>query len=71
MTYASACCLSAIAGKEIFCAASEMAWITPVSCTGKKSLGHEDIEHHGQDKGRQCDEECGLWRLRTHCSVRP
>ena len=39
MTCASACCRSAIAGKEMVCGASEMPRITPVSCTGKKPLG--------------------------------
>ena len=38
-TRASACWRSAIAANEIDCGASEMPWITPVSCTGKKPLG--------------------------------
>ena len=36
---ARACCLSAIAGKEIHWGASEMPRIMPVSWTGKKPLG--------------------------------
>ena len=36
---ASACWRSAIAAKETFCGASEMPWITPVSCTGKNPFG--------------------------------
>ena len=39
MTSASACWRSAMAGNEMFCGASEMPRITPVSCTGKKPLG--------------------------------
>ncbi len=39
ITCASACCRSAMAVNEIFCAASEMPWITPVSCTGKNPFG--------------------------------
>ncbi len=39
ITLASACCFSAIAGNEMFCDASEIPWITPVSCTGKKPFG--------------------------------
>ncbi len=39
ITSASFCCRSAMAGNEIDCDASEMPWITPVSCTGKKPLG--------------------------------
>ena len=31
ITRASACCFSAIAPKEMLCAASEIPWITPVS----------------------------------------
>ena len=30
---------SAMAAKEIDCGASEMPWMRPVSCTGKKPLG--------------------------------
>ena len=39
ITAASACCRAAIAGNEIVCAASEMPWMVPVSCTGKKPFG--------------------------------
>ena len=39
ITWARACCRSAMAGKEMVCGASEMPRITPVSCTGKKPLG--------------------------------
>ena len=38
-TFASACCRAAIASNEIVCGASEMPWIAPVSCTGKKPFG--------------------------------
>ena len=38
-TAASACCRSAIDANEIVCGASEMPWMAPVSCTGKKPLG--------------------------------
>ena len=36
---ARVCWRSAMAGKEMSWGASEMAWISPVSCTGKKPLG--------------------------------
>ncbi len=36
---ASACWRSAMAAKETDCGASVIAWISPVSCTGKKPLG--------------------------------
>ena len=39
ITAARACCRAAIAGKEIVCAASEMPWMVPVSCTGKNPFG--------------------------------
>jgi hypothetical protein len=39
ITRASACWRSAIAPNEIVGGASEMPWIAPVSCTGKKPLG--------------------------------
>ena len=39
MTSARACWRCAMAAKEMDCGASEMPWITPVSCTGKKPLG--------------------------------
>ena len=38
-TSASACCFWAIAEKEMLCAASDTAWISPVSWVGKKPLG--------------------------------
>ncbi len=36
---AAACCRSAIAENDTDCGASLIAWIAPVSCTGKKPLG--------------------------------
>ena len=39
ITAASACCRAAIAGNEIVCDASEIPWMVPVSCTGKKPFG--------------------------------
>ena len=42
---ASACWRSAIAANEIDCGASVMPWIRPVSWTGKKPLGIDDVEH--------------------------
>ena len=36
---AAACWRSAMAEKEIDCGACVMAWISPVSCCGKKPLG--------------------------------
>ena len=36
---ASACWRCDMAAKEIDCAASVVAWMAPVSCTGKKPLG--------------------------------
>ena len=39
MTFAAACCRSAMAANEIDCGASVMAWMAPVSCTGKKPFG--------------------------------
>ena len=35
----SCCCLWAIRGNEMDSVASEMPWMMPVSCTGKKPLG--------------------------------
>ena len=39
MAAASACWRSAIAAKETDGEASEIPWISPVSCTGKKPFG--------------------------------
>ncbi len=39
MTRASACCLSAMAGNEIDCGASDTPTMTPVSWTGKNPFG--------------------------------
>ncbi len=36
---ASTCWRAAMAEKDVSCAASEIPWMTPVSCTGKKPLG--------------------------------
>ena len=36
---AAACCRSAIAANDTDCGASVIAWIAPVSCTGKKPFG--------------------------------
>ena len=36
---AAACCRSTIASNETDCGASVMAWMAPVSCTGKKPFG--------------------------------
>ncbi len=36
---ARACCSSAMRANETDCEASEIPWISPVSCTGKKPLG--------------------------------
>ena len=34
-----------------------MPWITPVSCTGKKPFGIDDVEQHGQRQRRDRDEQ--------------
>src|SRR5438477_5626304 len=39
MICASCCCRADIAANEIFCGASEIPRITPVSCTGKNPFG--------------------------------
>ena len=39
ITFASACWRSAMAANDAVCGASEMPWMTPVSCTGKKPFG--------------------------------
>ncbi|MNL27816.1 hypothetical protein D3C87_1494330 [compost metagenome] len=39
ITFCTASCLRPIAANEVVCEASVMAWITPVSCTGKKPFG--------------------------------
>ena len=39
MAAANACCRSAIAANETEGEATEIPWISPVSCTGKKPFG--------------------------------
>ncbi len=39
ITSASSCWCCAIAANDELCAATEMPWIAPVSCTGKKPFG--------------------------------
>ena len=58
---ASACWRSAIAANEIVCGASEMPWITPVSCTGKNPFGIDDVEHDREhQRGERDDQRRGL-----------
>jgi hypothetical protein len=39
ITFCTASCLRPIDWNELVCAASVIAWIMPVSCTGKKPFG--------------------------------
>ena len=48
-----ACWRSAMAWKEISCAASDRPMINPVSCCGKKPLGIDDVEIAGQRDGAE------------------
>ena len=45
---ASSCWRSAIDAYDTDCGACVIAWITPVSCTGKKPFGMNDVQHAGQ-----------------------
>ena len=53
MICASSFCFSVMAANEMDCDACEMPWITPVSCTGKESLGNLDVENDGQHQRGQ------------------
>jgi hypothetical protein len=48
-----ACWRSAMAWKEISCAASDRPMINPVSCWGKKPLGNQHVEISGHGNGAE------------------
>ena len=70
MTSASACCRAAIAVKEMFSLASEMPWITPVSCTGKNPLGTMRYSRIVAPSVSTATTSVAPWRLSTHPRVR-
>ena len=70
-TSASFCWRSAIAENEIDCDASEIPWITPVSCTGKKPLGTTTYNTPVSTSVPMATSSVLFWRSSTHCSMRP
>ena len=53
------------------CGASEMPWIRPVSCTGKKPFGIDDVEQHGQHQRATATSSVSGWWSSTQSSARP
>ncbi len=70
-TLASACWRSAIAGNDTLCGASEMPWITPVSCTGKNPLGTAMYSTTVSASAARATASVAAWRSSTHSSARP
>ncbi|MCY1443929.1 hypothetical protein D9M71_603720 [compost metagenome] len=60
-----------MAAKEIDCGASEMPWMTPVSCTGKKPLGTTMYSNTVSAKVPMATIKVSGWCLSTHCNLRP
>ncbi|KWV86428.1 hypothetical protein PFLmoz3_03861 [Pseudomonas fluorescens] len=71
MIFASSCWRWLMAAKEIDCGASEIPWITPVSCTGKKPLGTTRYSTTVSPRVAIATSNVSGWCLSTHCNLRP
>ena len=71
ITSASACWRSAMAGNETVCGASEIPWITPVSCTGKKPLGTTKYSTTVSSSATSQTSSVAGWRSSTQSSAWP
>ena len=71
ITRASACWWRDIAASEVSWAATEMPWMTPVSCTGKKPLGMTTARTTVVASVRTNTSRVSGWCLSTTSSARP
>ncbi|MNH29282.1 hypothetical protein D3C79_895060 [compost metagenome] len=60
-----------MAAKDTDCGASEIPWITPVSCAGKKPLGTTRYNSTVRARVATATSKVSGWRLSTHCRPRP
>ncbi|MCY1444929.1 hypothetical protein D9M71_614220 [compost metagenome] len=60
-----------MAANEVDCGASEIPWITPVSCTGKKPLGTTMYRNTVSARLATATSRVSGWRLSTHCRALP
>ena len=58
-----------MAGNDIDCAASEMPWMTPVSCTGKKPLGMTMYSTTVSTNVATATSRVTAWRSSTQSSI--
>ena len=71
ITLAAACCRSAIAANDTDCGASLMAWIAPVSCTGKNPFGTAMYSTTVSTSVPTATSRVTGWWRNTHWSCRP
>ena len=70
-TFASSCCFSVMASKEVEAEACEMPWMMPVSWVGKKPLGMVMYRTTVSTRVASATSSVMVWKRSTNFRVRP